>query len=369
MHLIVLTPQMTGADGVSRMAREVVAALQAQLGSTVSSLDVWSLSDAAAPEGLHPATCFRPARGSRVAFASFALRSLHRANALIVVLHAHLLPVALPLVALGARVVPVLLGIEVWKPLGRLERGVLRRAWRVAAISQHTIDRFRAAHPDLADLPVRVCHPGLSETADAAQTTDRRDAPMALIVGRMSSSERYKGHDELIEIWPRVRARIPGATLVIAGGGDDRPRLETKAAATGVAGSVTFEGVVSASRLSQLYREAGVFVMPSSNEGFGLVFVEAMRSGTPCIAAKGAAEEIVDDGINGVIVEPGDRDALAAAVIELLGDSARRAALGRRAAADVRRRFSAAAFADRLYLLLGLMETATAAVAVTDPVC
>ena len=366
---IVLTPQITGADGVSEMSRQVVAALEAQVGRTLRSLEVWSLADAAAPAELSAATRFRTARGRRITFASFAIRSGGAEGALVIVLHAHLLPVTLPLIQLGARVVPVLLGIEVWKPLSRLERAALRGAWRVAAISQHTIARFREANPELAGIPVSVCHPGLAEPRPVASVAPvPNQAPFALIVGRMASDERYKGHDQLLEIWPRVRQQVPGATLVVAGGGDDRSRLVAKAESLGIANDVRFEGVVPAERLARLYRDAALFVMPSPNEGFGLVFAEAMRAGTPCIAAMGAAAEIVEDGVTGFIVRAGDRDALARAVTELLGDPNRRAAMGHRAAEIARRRFSAAAFAERLYQVLDIVNSPIA-VRAMDAAC
>jgi hypothetical protein len=111
--------------------------------------DVWSLDDATAPDMPAGATTrFRTARGGRVRFASFALRAPRAAAAgtLVVVMHLQLLPVALPLVWRGARLVVVLMGIEAWKPLRRLERTAFRRAWKVAAISAHTVARFHRAN-------------------------------------------------------------------------------------------------------------------------------------------------------------------------------------------------------------------------------
>jgi glycosyltransferase involved in cell wall biosynthesis len=351
---IILTPQMIGADGVSEITRQIVAALQPHLGGELNALEVWSLMDEAAPRGLENAIRFRAAGRSRVAFAGFALRAAPAAdaNTVVVALHAHLLPIALPLVAAGARLVPVLLGIEAWKPLSRLERAAFQRSWRAAAISRHTIEGFRAANPELRDMAIRVCHPGVREHADEGKRSASSSAPIALIAGRMASDERYKGHDELIEAWPQVRAAVPGATLVVAGGGDDMSRLVEKARQLGVSDDVRFEGRVSSTRLATLYREATVFAMPSAKEGFGIVYVEAMRSGTPCVALRGAAEEIIEDGVTGVILPSSDRDTVAGTLIDLLSNRARCFRMGQAAAADVARRFSAAAFAERVCNLL-----------------
>ena len=353
MRALVLAPQVAGTDGISAIARQVVAALGRQVGGALDAVEVWSLYDEQqGPLDGQPFR-FRTARGSRAAFASYALRAREvDAHTLVVVLHAHLLPVVLPLVRRGARVIPFLLGIEAWKPLRWLERAAFRRAWRVAAISHHTSSRFAAANPALADVPVRVCHPGVSPLT--APPNGHVRGGYALIVGRMASEERYKGHDELIECWPRVRERIADARLIVAGGGDDLARLRERASALGVDDVVVFTGPVSDDRLAALYRDAGFFVMPSRDEGFGLVYLEAMSAGKPCIAAPGAAEEIIEHGRTGLIVSAGERESLTGAVATLFTDVPLRARLGSAAAAVVAQRFSASAFAARLYALLDL---------------
>lgn len=355
-RILVLTPQVSGDDGVSAVGRQVIAALASQRPDCAGSIEVWSLHDGMAPPSVDAAGVrFRAASGSRLTFASFAMRHGDvDAETIVLVLHAHLLPVTLPLIRRGARVVSLLLGIEAWTPMTRLQRAALRRAWRVAAISRHTIDRFRAANRPLADLPIEVCYPGLPIASSTSELTvdEMPNAPFALIVGRMSSEERYKGHDELLEAWATVTAAVPGALLVVAGSGDDEHRLRAKAAALGLDGAVRFEGRVSAVHLAALYRQAACFVMPSRDEGFGLVFLEAMQAGTPCVAAHGAAEEIVEDGVSGLIVDPGVRSALASAVIRLLSDRALRDALGHAARRRVMERFGNGQFAERLLTLL-----------------
>jgi phosphatidylinositol alpha-1,6-mannosyltransferase len=170
----------------------------------------------------------------------------------------------------------------------------------------------------------------------------------------MATAERYKGHDLLLEVWPAVRDAVPAAQLVVVGGGDDAARLRAKAERLGLDDAVRFEGIVDDSRLAALYRDAAVFVMPSPNEGFGLVYVEAMSAGVPCIVASGAAEEIVEDGATGTVVQPGDSEALQRSIIRFMTHPAERARMGAAAAETARQRFSPAAFAVRLYDLLQL---------------
>jgi phosphatidylinositol alpha-1,6-mannosyltransferase len=144
-------------------------------------------------------------------------------------------------------------------------------------------------------------------------------APEVLIVGRIG--ERYKGHEALIDAWPRVVAAVPGATLRIAGRGPGEAELKARAARSGAGASIVFEGFVSDERLDDLYARAAAFAMPSRGEGFGLVYIEAMRHGLPVIAScHDAAQEVVLDGVTGYTVDLDVPDQLAARVVHLLRD-------------------------------------------------
>ena len=131
-----------------------------------------------------------------------------------------------------------------------------------------------------------------------------------------------KGHDLLLEIWPEVRQRIPRAKLVIAGGGDDKAQLEAKHNELGLHGAVEgFVGRVSDEELQRLYHDCTFFVMPSRHEGFGLVFLEAMLAGKPCIGAVGSASEIIEHDRTGFVFEADDRQAIQSACLRLFGDT------------------------------------------------
>jgi len=313
---MLLTPNVLGKDGVSALSREMARALP-------QPCLILSLHDASMPAEQSPAGSeVRGARGSRAAFLLGAARAARQAgNATAVACsHLHLAPVARMLTAWagrGVRPTIVLCGIEAWVPLRRLERWALG-ASDVAAISRHTVDRFKAANPDLRAIDVRVCHPGLPSMPLAQLTTPASGpSPTALIVARMSSSERYKGHDALLDVWPHVLARHPDAVLLVAGDGDDRPRLLAKARELGIERAVTFAGRIGDDELAVRYAQCRFFVMPSRDEGFGLVFLEAMRAGKPCIGGAGAAAEIIEHGVTGLIVDPGRPAELLAALLRL----------------------------------------------------
>jgi len=148
-----------------------------------------------------------------------------------------------------------------------------------------------------------------------------------LHVGRMATSEQYKGQDVLIQAMPQILELHPQAQLVFAGQGDDMERLLVLARSNSpeVQAAIFFAGFVSEELLTQLYQQCYVFAMPSRGEGFGLVYIEAMRWAKPCIASRvDAAQYIVQHEITGLLVEDAtSSESVAHTVINLLDDPER----------------------------------------------
>ena len=217
-------------------------------------------------------------------------------------------------------------GIEAWAPLPAADLSVLHGAALLLCNSDFTAAQARAANPELGEI---VTCPLALRSMPSGRPSDRPRRPIALAVGRMDAGERYKGHTELIDAWPHVRRAAPDAELVIVGDGDDRARLEARAAASGAAGHITFTGFLSRDALDALYGEASLFVLPSRGEGFGLVYLEAMAHGLPCIGSRqDAAGEVIVENETGLLVDPGDGEALARAVVRTLTDRPFRLACG-----------------------------------------
>ena len=195
------------------------------------------------------------------------------------------------------------------------------------------------------------------EAREVAEPAPVPREPAALIVGRLWSAERGKGHDALLEAWPEVVRRCPAAELWIAGNGDDLERLRAKGRAAGIADRVRFLGRVSDEELGLLYRRASVYAMPSRQEGFGLVYAEAMWHGTPCIGSRAdAAGEVIGDGEMGLLVPYADPGALATALIDLLGNRDRRDRMGNAARSHARQYFTYSRFRRDLLRALGLHD-------------
>lgn len=147
-----------------------------------------------------------------------------------------------------------------------------------------------------------------------------------LAVGRYTYQ---KGFDMLLDAWKKIKENPVAAEwkLRIAGDGEDRDALESRALRLGVADSVEFGPCAD---MKELYSHADIVVMTSRFEGFGMVLVEAQSCGVPAVAfaCKCGPSEIIADGEDGYLVEPGDVDALAGRTLALMGDSSLREAMG-----------------------------------------
>lgn len=224
----------------------------------------------------------------------------------------------LPLFRVGrAPVRLMLLGIEAWRRHDPLTRLLLRRVDQFLSISDHTWSRFLACYPELAGRPHQTIYLGLGEPVPPAPQPVR--PPAALILSRLARSEDYKGHRELIAAWPLLRQQIPDAQLWVAGDGDLRPELERLADAAGLQSAVRFFGLVDEDRKAELLAGCRCLAMPSRGEGFGLVYLEAMRLGRPCLVSPhDAGREVVAPDSAGLVADPANPAALAAALVRLL---------------------------------------------------
>jgi phosphatidylinositol alpha-1,6-mannosyltransferase len=180
---------------------------------------------------------------------------------------------------------------------------------------------------------------------------------MLLTVGRLDITEQQKGMDTVIRSLPQIAEAHPGVRFVVVGEGEDRDRLEKLSEQVAVRNRVEFTGAVEDDRLMDLYAQADVFVMPSAQEGFGLVFIEAMAFGTPVIGGDhGGTPDVVRSGETGFLVPFGDEEAIANRVIRLLSDDALRSRMGAEGVRDVQERFSFDTFARNVTEAVGEAE-------------
>jgi phosphatidylinositol alpha-1,6-mannosyltransferase len=266
-------------------------------------------------------------------------------------------PLALPLTIVSrAKLWTTTHGVDVWQPGPRVDNASLRRSDLVTTVSEYTRGRLRG----WSGIPVeriRLLH----NTIDLGRFTpgpapehligryDVRGKKVLLTVGRLSVHERYKGQDRVIRVLADLERASGPLCYIIAGSGDDRPRLEQLAREHNVSHLVTFAGFVPDEEILDHYRLADVFVMPSTGEGFGIVFLEAMACGCPVIAGnRDGSVDALAHGELGRLIDPHAPDELLQALVATLGE-------GRRHDRSIPglERFSMPRFSDRVDELIG----------------
>ena len=350
-----------GIPTVTRQALRQIARLGDERGIPID-FDIWALhdkpcamDDVIAASGL----CRKPLRfrgfgGARAAMlaAAAAERNTHD---LVFTTHIGVGPVGRLLRSARGKLVQFIHGVECWRQLPFHQRIGLAATDGILSNSRFTMDRFIEFNPEWSRIPGTVCWLGLNRDLDTQTSNPSPPVsgpPSVLIVGRMTGSERYKGHEELIAVWNDVRRFIPGARLEIVGGGDARADIEARAERLGHirTGAIRFLGRVPYGELRDCYRNTDVFAMPSCGEGFGLVYLEAMAEGKPCIASTDdAACEVVLGDETGLLVRYGDRPALTRVVVELLSDADKRRRLGSAGRDRLRQHFTEEHFGQRLW--------------------
>jgi len=187
--------------------------------------------------------------------------------------------------------------------------------------------------------------------AECASQVDRQatrhelrhgSGPIVGVVGRL---RREKGHVFLLDAFRAVTLSVPEAMLLVVGDGPDREGLRAQARSLAVDDRVVWWGERRSEELPRLYAAMDLVVIPSLFEGFGLVALEAMAAGRPVVAsATGGLMEIIVDGVTGVLVPAGDRDALARAMVSMLSNPRKAAAMGDEGRKAARERFPESAF-------------------------
>ncbi len=327
--LYLLTDGFGGLGGISQVNRDFLrAACSFRGGSKVVALPRHIPRDCGPlPPGL---TYDGAAARGKLAYVARAARTILAGETceLVIAAHLNLQPLAKCIsLTTGAPSMLLLHGIEAWTPPSSVvRRAAAKRADWIVAVSQVTLDRFTA----WAKIP-RDRGSVLPCAVDLARFTPGKPSPavlekygirpgtIILTLGRLSSPERYKGVDELLETLPALRARVPDLLLVIAGSGDDRARLEAKAQQLGVGGHVRFAGYVPDAELVDLYRAARAFTLAGRGEGFGIVLLEAMACGIPAVASTlDGSFEAIGRGKLGIAVDPTRRDSLMSGLLEAL---------------------------------------------------
>ena len=325
----------------------------------------------------YPNLTYKVAGSHKVLFTRMCWTTLFRQRYDVVFCdHVNLALILAPLRWLGLRNYMVRLnGVEVFPEFLNWEGKLgLFAAKQRLAISRHTSEKVREQFSTIA---IDVCELSLSPERSQMPSQDRQPSQLKFVaidgseiqleeqvilhVGRMSAAEQYKGQDVLIQAMPKILEHFPDAQLVLVGHGDDMGRLRELAEShtKHVQSAIVMTGFVSDEVLEQLYQSCYLFAMPSSGEGFGLVYLEAMRYAKPCIGSRvDAAKFVIVDGETGLLLDnPKDEREVADAILTLLQQTELAQQMGQAGYQRLNQKYLFSHFKNRFINAIQLMDS------------
>jgi phosphatidylinositol alpha-1,6-mannosyltransferase len=322
---LLLTPELFANEGgIARILRLYLKAL-CELAAMGDSVRLLSLNDSLVDSSdirKYSNSTFAEwevCNRSKLRFVAAAFRMGRRSNRIICG-HVAQLPVAWAVSKIKPSLSYYLVahGIEVWRPFSFLERRALKGARRVFCVSEFTRKQLLEHCPLPAGNAV-VLSNALDPYLNPESTIAANDAvPTILTISRLSVADGYKGIGHLIAAMPAVSEAIPGARLRVVGRGDGLSRLQAQADKLRLSGIVEFAGYRSDKEIRRDLEQSRLFALPSQKEGFGLVYLEAMAHGRPCLGARSGGVPEVITPETGVLVEYGDIPGIASAIIAAL---------------------------------------------------
>ncbi|MEO1450589.1 MAG: glycosyltransferase family 4 protein [Bacteroidota bacterium] len=259
-----------------------------------------------------------------------------RKSDILVIGHIKLAPLGLLLSLLFPRKKSVLIvhGIEVWRPLNKIALRFLNRVGEIWSVSDFTRQDMVQRHGIDADR-IRIFTNTLDPFFSIPQSFGKPEylqeryglGPENKVIfslARLSSTEKFKGYDQVIQGLPKLLEKNPHLRFVLGGKADatEKARLEAMMQENGVENEVMLAGFIPDEEIVDHYLLADVFTLPSKKEGFGIVFIEAMACGVPVIAGnKDGSVEALRHGELGTLIDPDNLEELVEALHHQLNDS------------------------------------------------
>jgi len=217
-------------------------------------------------------------------------------------------------------------GEDAWGIKSKFKLIALSYAHSIISMSHYTAQKIKEQVPQYkneifvlpASIDTQLFRP--DKRSDILSKRYNLDGYKVLMtLGRLDYADRDKGCDKVIISLPKVIEEIPKVKYLLVGEGDDIPRLLKLASNLGLQDNVIFTGFIQHNELCLYYNLCDVFVMPSKQEGFGIVFLEALACGKPVIAGnQDGSREALLDGRLGLLVDPEDIDEISEAIIKIL---------------------------------------------------
>lgn len=218
-------------------------------------------------------------------------------------------------------------GIEAWDIQNPTLTKALQNAEQILAVSNYTKNRLIKEQnilPYKISILPNTFDPHQFKIASKPDYLLKRynlqfEHPIILTVSRLDISERFKGYDNVLKALPQIIKTIPNIHYILVGKGPDQHRILNFVKQNNLENNVTLTGFVSDEELPDHYNLCDLFILPSKTEGFGIVYLEALASGKPCIGGNqdGAIDALVN-GELGVLINPDDINAIAKNAISIL---------------------------------------------------
>jgi phosphatidylinositol alpha-1,6-mannosyltransferase len=330
MRVLFLTMEAFGGiGGIAKYNRDFLRALCSAPGvSEVVAVPRWM---PLAPETLPPKLLYiKEALPNRVSYIKAVLKLLKERSRfdLIICGHIKLLPMAiLAQLRTKAYLILIIYGVDAWFPLKNIIiKYSLSKINSVISISEITKQKFiewsHLTRKNFYILPNAITQANYGVGPKSRELVERynlQDKIILMTLGRLSSEEKYKGFDEIMQLLPGLAKQVPNIAYVIVGDGDDRLRLEAQAQALGVGDRIVFTGYIPEPEKADYYRLADAFVMPGRGEGFGFVFLEALACGIPAVGSTlDGSREALRGGTLGILVDPSRPEEIQAGILEAL---------------------------------------------------
>ena len=353
MRVLILATDIYTRGGIARYTATLAATLGEMIGR--KNVEVLALLNTGhSDEGpgsfcVLKAVSGRPTWRAKIGYAAESLRAARKRYDLVICSHVALTPIAALIERwFGTPFWVACHDAEVWERISFAKLAALRRAQFALPVSRFTGEKLREIN-GISREKIRVVYNAIPDkfadmlltgngnaSSSARQASGRRTL---LSVGSLARVHEYKGFDTVIRALPRLAVEAPDLIYMIAGKGDNQPRLEALARQLGVRNRITFAGRVSDRELAELYHGCDVFVMPSRasrtngrwhGEGFGRVYVEAALAGKPVVGSTGggAAEAVLHER-TGLLVDPASASEVSDALSVLLRNPGLGARMGR----------------------------------------
>jgi phosphatidylinositol alpha-1,6-mannosyltransferase len=244
---------------------------------------------------------------------------------------------------LGLKVIIGAHGREILKEKRRSRQRLIRRAFccahRGLAVSQYTrqiLIRLGVPQEKVAVVPNGVDVEVFRPRSRSSSLMKRYGLQGKKVIFTLARMVARKGQDQVIRALPRVIQKIPTAVYLVAGQGPEEPRLRVLARSLGMQDRVIFVGYVPGDKLVDHYNLADVYIMASREigkegdvEGFGITFLEAGACGLPVVGGRsGGIPDAILNEQTGLLVDPGDQDQIASALVRILADESYASRLG-----------------------------------------